>query len=240
MSESKTSEINPAGMTSLHLAAIRGDETKVQQLLAAGANPNQLNHAGEPPLFNVLRLSITAGPEVIPGREKIFNQLWEATAPEIRMCHDKQGSTVLHLMAANGFDGLTREVLGKEPRLASRPKPYNSREYPIHTAIIHGDLNVAEALFDTDAATSTYMNVKEQLPLHLAAQSSSKEMLELCCAKYTGDIDQVDREGRTALALLRGRANLTESEQADFEMCLISKGAQEDNIDLSRTTQINF
>ena len=55
MSDSKAPEINAAGMTPLHVAAMRGDKDKVQALLAGGANPNLLNNAGEPPLFNVFQ-----------------------------------------------------------------------------------------------------------------------------------------------------------------------------------------
>ncbi|MCH9756169.1 MAG: ankyrin repeat domain-containing protein [Gammaproteobacteria bacterium] len=238
MSESKASDINSAGMTPLHLAAIRGDSARVQQLLAdSRTHPDQLNHAGEPALFGVLRLSAAAGPEVIPGRERIFNQLWDVTTPEIRVCQDKLGGTILHLMAADGFDKLTREVLAKEPGLASKHLFDNTRDYPIHTAIGNGYLDVAEALFDLDPETATYLNVSDQCPLHLAAQSASKEMLELCCTQHIGDINQVDINGRTALALLRGRGDLTEDEKTDFEGCLVAKGAQEGANDSRRMTK---
>ncbi|MDF1684334.1 MAG: ankyrin repeat domain-containing protein [Legionellaceae bacterium] len=240
MNDSQAPEVNAAGMTLLHFAAMRGDKEKVQALLAKGANPNVLNKAGEPPLFNVLRLSMMAGPEVIPGREEIFNLLWDVTAPEIRTGQDKQGVTVLHLMAANGFDGLMREVLGKEPKLASKHKLHNAREYPIQTAIINGDVEAAKVLFDLDPATSTYMNVTGQTPLHLAAQSSNKAMIDLCCEKYTGNIDKPDRDGRTPLGLLRARMNLTNDEQKDFETCLIAKGAQKEQINSRRTSRMEL
>lgn len=240
MNDSKASEVNAAGMALLHFAAMRGDKDKVQALLANGANPNLLNHAGEPPLFNVLRLSMMAGPEVIPGREEIFNLLWDVTAPEIRTGQDKQGATVLHLMAANGFTDLMREVLIKEPELASIPKLYNAREYPIHTAIINGDFASAETLFDLDPATPSYMNVTDQTPLHLAAQSGNKDIIELCCSKHTGNIDMADRDGRTPLGLLRGRMDLTKDEQKAFEACLIAQGAQEEKINSRRSSRMEF
>ncbi len=240
MSDSKAPEINAAGMTPLHVAAMRGDKDKVQALLAGGANPNLLNNAGEPPLFNVLRLSIRAGSEVIPGREEIFNLLWDVTASEVRTGQDKQGGTVLHLMAANGFDGLMRKILEKEPKLASKHKLYNAREYPIHTAIINGDQKAAEVLFDLDPATSSYTNVTDQSPLHLAAQSSNKKMSDLCCENYTGNIDKPDRDGRTPLGLLRGRMNLTADELKDYEDCLISQGAQKEQVNSRRTSRMEF
>ncbi|MDF1827691.1 MAG: ankyrin repeat domain-containing protein [Legionellaceae bacterium] len=240
MNNSHALNANDTGMTLLHFAAMRGDKERVQALLAKGANPNLLNNAGEPPLFAVLRLSMMAGPEVIPEREAIFNVLWDVTAPEIRTGQDKQGATVLHLMAANGFDGLMCEVLEKEPGLAAKHKLYNAREYPIHTAIINGDLAAAKTLFDLDPATPTYMNSTEQLPLHLAAQSSNKEMLEFCCAKHIDEIDKPDRDGRTPLGLLRGRMDLTEQEQKDYEVCLLAQGAQQEQINSRRTSRVEF
>jgi len=240
MNDSKAPETNAAGMTLLHFAAMRGDKDKVQALLVDGAHPNLLNNAGEPALFTVLRLSMMAGPEVIPGREAIFNVLWDVTAPEIRTGQDAQGATVLHLMAANGFTDLMREILKKEPGLASIPKLYNAQEYPIHTAIINGDRASAEVLFELDPATASYTNVTQQLPLHLAAQSGNKDMLELCCAKHTGDIDKSDRDGKTPLGLLRGRMDLTEDEKKDFEVCLIAQGAQEDKINSRRSSRMEF
>lgn len=194
----------------------------------------------EPVLFDILRLPASVGSEVIPEREKAFQALWQKSSNTIRQSQNTLGETVLHVMAANDFDGLIRQVLTDTPALSAIAMRYNSHNYPIHTAISSGALKAAEALYEADSNTATYVNADGQLPLHLAAQSGTKAMLTLCCEQHTGDIDAVDGEGLTALALLRSRFDLTPDEQKDFEACLLAKGAKEDKINLQGTTRMDF
>ena len=231
MNESQATEKNPGGMTALHLAAAYGDQEKVGQLLQEGTNPNQLNTEGQPPLFNVLELSMADGPEVIPQRDVLFRTLWHATAPETRLTQDKEGNTVLQLMAVHGFDALTREILEQAPQLASRYMN-TTREYPIHTAILNGQLKVMEALFDLDPETPTYKTFKNQSALHYAARYGSLQMITLCCTHRAGDIDEKDNAGKTPLTWAK------EENSDDVYDYLIEQGANSDLIDSRSTTRV--
>ena len=240
MNEFKKQHGNLAGMTPLHLAAVGADKSKVEQLLNEGSNPNQLNKVGVPPLFSVLKLPMSTTCDEILDRENIFRLLWETTEPAIRLGRDELGGTVLHLIAIHGFDCLAQEVLRAAPQLSSIARRYHNQDYPIHTAILNGQYEIAKILFDLDAETSTYLNALEQLPLHVAALCGSKAILTLCCEHYKGDIDQLDRDGQTALAVLRERFSVTEEQKRDFEQCLIAKGAKASNINRSGITQLGF
>ena len=214
-------------MPSLHLAALQGDSAMVEQLLDAGSDPNQLNKVGVPPLFSVLKPSMSSTPQQMVERERIFMLLWDKTAPDIRLGQDESGATVLHLMAVHGFDRLAHLILEKEPQLSSIAKRFQNQDYPIHTAILNGQYEVAKSLFDLDVQTSFYVNALEQSPLHIAAQCGSKAMWKLCCERFIAhDIEHVDRNGHTALALLRGRFALTEEELTEYEQYIPRSGEQ--------------
>jgi ankyrin repeat protein len=227
----KKSNNDRANMTPLHLAAAHGDRGTVEQLLHEGNNPNQLNKAGVPPLFSVLKLPISATPDQILDREEIFWLLWSNTSPDIRLGLDESGGTVLHLIAAHGFDRLAYKILEEEPQLSSIARRFHNQDYPIHTALLNGQYTVAKVLFDLDSQTSNYLNAHEQLPLHVAAQCGSKAIWMLCCDRINGDdINQVDIDGHTALALLSGRFTLTAEERRNFEQYIIEKGARTSEI----------
>lgn len=228
MSESK--ENNPGRMSALHLAALRGDVNHVRQLLDEGANPHALNSDKQPPLFNTLERAGIESPEKIAAREQAFRLLWNATDADTRISQDAEGNTVLQLMAVYGFDKLVPEVLQQAPELASRYMK-TTGEYPIHTAILNNQLDVAEALFDIDTATAGYKTFKLQSPLHYAAHYGSEAMVLLCCEhhrQHARDIDEHDRAGKTALAYAKQRNH---TGIADY---LIDQGADETRVN-SRT-----
>ncbi len=228
---------NTSAMTALHLAATAGNLVLVTELLQAGHNPNQLNKMRAAPLFCALNLPMSATRADIPEHEAVFKLLWEHTAPEIRTGQDELGSTVLHLMAIHGFDRLADDVLQQAPQLSCMARSYHTQDYPIHSAILNDQCAVAVILLARDAQTWTYLNALGQTPLHVAAQSGSKALLMICCEHHQGDIDQVDREGQTALALLRGRHDLTATQCSDFEQCLLAKGARAEHIQHLGITQ---
>jgi len=229
MTQSKQTERNPGGMTALHLAAAYADLIKVTELLKAGANPNQLNDGGQPPLFNALELSMAEGPDVIPKRTAIFKTLWEATSPEVRLIQAKEGITIVQLMAIHGFADLTREILKTDPQLAKLTM-HHTAEYPIHTAILNGHLDVAEALFDLDPNTGTYKNTRQQSALHYAARYGSEAMVSVCCEHRAGDIDEKDSQGKTPLTWAK------EENNDNVQNYLIAQGANEDLVDSRATT----
>ena len=218
---------NPGRMSELHLAAVDGDLDRVKEFIEQDADAaNALNIDNQPPLFSILYRGGLESPEKIAAREEAFNLLWDATSPAIRTSQDKQGNTVLQLMAVYGFDELASKVLKEAPGLASRYMK-TSGEYPIHTAILNGRLGVAEVLFNADAETANRKTFKLCTPLHYAARYGSQAMVELCCEHQKNNLNALNREGKTPLAL----ANSTEIQ--DY---LITQGADETLVDLRAST----
>ena len=215
---------NPGGMTDLHIAAVLGQEDEVLSLLQAGANPNQLNHEGQPPLFNALECSMSEGAEVIPAKEKIFEALWQASTPDTRSIQDKAGHTVLHVMAHYGFDKLMQKVLHEQPSLASK-FILSNRQYPIHTAILNNNIEAVRVLCELDPEAVARTTYKDESALHFAARYGSKAMMETCFEHYDGNIDATDSAGKTPLAWAIKKEH---TEIADY---LRSQGADDSAVD---------
>jgi ankyrin repeat protein len=91
------SDVNAAdlkGYTALHYASFQGAFDLIEMLLAAGANVNQENLTGEPPLLLAAR-----GPLMDEHRVKTFTRLLDAKAdPNHR---DQEGRTALHVLCAH-------------------------------------------------------------------------------------------------------------------------------------------
>jgi len=229
MSEAKNTEDNPGNMTALHLAAVEACLAKVEQLLQDHADPYALNIDGQPPLFSTLECAISDTPEVKAKRAEVFKLLWENT-PDKRLSQDKEGNTVLHLMAVYGFDNLIRDTIKKAPQLTVLPTYYNNKAYPIHTAILNNRLDAAKAFFELDPETPTYRDEKNQSPLHYAVRYASKTMVELCCKYQKNNLDEPDRDGKTALAWA------IETDRPEIQAYLIAQGADEDTANSSTST----
>jgi uncharacterized protein len=230
MSDSKNTEHNPGNMTPLHLAAVRAKLAKVQQLISDGADPHALNIDGQPPLFNALECAISDTPEIKATRAEAFNLLWDNTT-EKRLSQDKQGNTVLHLMAVYGFEHLIRDYIEEVRQLADVPTYYNDRTYPIHKAILNRRFDAAKALFELDPKTPHYRDKNNQSPLHYAVRYGPKDMVELCCEHQKNNLDERDRNGKTALAWA------IEGGRTEVKEYLIQQGADEDAAN-SRTATI--
>ncbi len=247
MGESKTE--NPGGMTALHLAAVHGQKDEVSRLLAENPGAaNQVNKAGQPPLFNTLELAMRErfGENVTAakaGRREIFWEIWEKTDPALRIGQDEDGGTILHLMAINGFDELISEVLarlGDDKSLFTKHMKDNfvyHGEYPIHTAVLNGQLEVVRVLYGLDPHAATYIDADGKTPLHYAAQYGQEEMVCLCGEQHTGDIDVRDDRLRTPFMLAK-EYNSTPDKAAVLAY-LTSKGADEENIDTRVTTRMS-
>ncbi|MDF1677090.1 MAG: ankyrin repeat domain-containing protein [Legionellaceae bacterium] len=244
MGESKTE--NPGGMTALHIAAVRGQKAEVSRLLAENPGAaNQMNNAGQPPLFNVLELAMrerfgenAAAAKAL--RREIFWEIWEKTDPELRTGQDEDGQTILHLMAINGFDELIPEVLarlGDDKSLLTKQMQDNfvyHGEYPIHTAILNAQLDVVRVLYALDSDSATYTDADGKTPLHYAAQYGKEEMIRVCGEQHQGEVDVKDDKLRTPLMLTK-EYNRTPDKDAVLAY-LTSMGANEANVDTRGTT----
>ncbi len=219
----------------LYRAAAFGEADKVHELLQAGTDANQLNSDGQPAIFSVLELSMGEGQAAREARIPIFRELWQATSPEVRQCRDKEGATVLHMIARHGFDGLVEEVLNAYPSLAEvqmRMNQYSDGECPIHTAILNGREAVVQKFYTHDPSAASRKDGKGQLPLHYAARYGSEEMVSLCHINHAGEVDVVDRAGMTPLAWAQYCGNIPAATYLTG-----TAGADEAMVDLSAQTQ---
>ena len=193
-----------SGTTPLHLSASQGHRHTLEALLKRGADATQVNTDGKLPLHCALFVPGISDGHLIENKEIIFNDLI-ARAPQTMTKRDGSGDSVAHLMAKNGFYRLLSD-------LAVRHKPAifyknNHSRYPIHTAILNGELDIARLLFKIDGVASLVAE-EGRIPLHFAAQYGSAEMVQLCC-EFTPDINARDKTGKTALILAAESMNIS-------------------------------
>ena len=170
-------------------------------------------------LFQALEVTLTDGPKEIEAKAAGFKDLWAHATPEVRSAQNQEGQTVLHLMVIYGFENLIRDMLEEMPALALRHAKKES-DYPIHTAVLNHQVEVARLLFSVPGVARLKNNVG-QTALHYAARFASQDMMLLCCEKRAGNIDEKDRAGKTPLALAK------EENTPDVEALLIAQGADE-------------
>lgn len=193
-----TTKQNPGGMSELHLAAAHADIDKVKALLATHTGPLPTNNKNETPLFSCLKCRISDTPEDKATRAQIFELLWDQT-PEQLMHQDREGYTVLQLMAVGNFANLIQTCLTAAPTLGHIPANFQNGTFPIHNAILNGAYDAAKALFETDSNTSSYVDDEDQTPLHYAVRYSNLDMVKLCCEHQKDNLNAQDREEKTAL-----------------------------------------
>jgi ankyrin repeat protein len=138
---------NTGGMSLLHLAASKGNVHTVQILLEKGANPNQMNQHGQPPIFSALITAITHDQDLISRKEAVFNELKKYVSSTL-MHQDNNGETIMHLIAIYGFDSLLSPLLATHNELAFLAD--NMNECPIHKAIANEQTRIIQLLRDNE------------------------------------------------------------------------------------------
>jgi uncharacterized protein len=194
---------NRYGMSLLHLAASNGFVNTVNQLLAQGANPMAENSQGQLAIHSALFVPMLHEDNLIERKIDIFKQL-QKSAPNSVLKKDGSDTTVMHLMASQGFSSLLDDLMKSNPGLISIPN--NLGHYPIHTAILNDKKACVELLLSNDAVSSQ-KDSKKRTPLHYAGRYANKEMVILC-AKKAKDIDARDYQGHTPLMLAVLAGNL--------------------------------
>lgn len=194
---------NAAGMSPLHLAAIKGHVHTTSSLLTLGANAAVLNHSSQYPLFSALILPMSHNEQLITNKIAIF-KLLQAHNPTTIKQQDNNGDTVLQQLALHHFSSLLNEVLAEHSELAYLKN--NHTHYPIHTAVLNNqadNVNVLLALKDV----ASLVDSNGWVALHYAARAGTPEILTYCC-QATQNIDMADAEGRTPLMLAASLGNL--------------------------------
>ncbi len=187
-------QANKDGMAPLHLAAIGGHLSTFEALLARGADPTQANTAQELPVHCALFVPGLHEKRVFHNKEQIYNDL-AAQAPQTLSKKDPHGNSVAHLMVKYGFhqllSGLTHQL---DPMVFS---PNDQTRYPIHAAVLNGNLDIARLLLQ--AGSAELIDAEGRCALHYAAKQGNVTMLQLC-AEFT-DINARDSYQKTALIL---------------------------------------
>jgi len=182
---------NQAGMTPLHLASVNGHLRAVEVLLAQGADPYRLNKNHKLPIQQALFTPLVIGPEFKNKKTAIF-KLLQSSAPDTISVTDAQGETLLHAMAAHGYDTLLRDIIRDHSNLIYVHDNFNN--YPIHTAILNGQIDIVKLLLPLTGVTEL-ADSNAQVALHYAAECGVPEILQLCYPYYPDknirDVDSV-------------------------------------------------
>jgi ankyrin repeat protein len=187
---------DPFGMTLLHVAALAGNFNTVVTLLRLGADPRKPNKQMQLPIFSALVLPIDYEAEEQESKVKIYQFLKE-TAPDTLNQLDKNGDSVLQMMAVNDFSTLMEELLSTDKALAY--KANNHSHFPVHTAILNNNLESVRIILKENDMTNA-ADSKKRLPIHYAARYSGEEMVALCF-DASNTIDPLDIEGKTPFML---------------------------------------
>ncbi len=222
-------EGNAAGMTPLHLAALKGNPYTVEAFLTKGSSPLKANTNSQLPIYSALVVPIVYEADLIKKKERVFRML-KAHAPETIMHQDKSGDTVLQLMAINGFATLMAETLNEDTQLAFCKN--NSTHYPIHTAILNQQIEVCRLLLDIPKVANL-TDIDNRVALHYAARYGTKDMVQLCC-EVTADLNIRDSYHKTSL-ILAAEAQNTEALQV-----LIDCGADATLTDFDGNTLLHY
>lgn len=217
------------GTTLLHQAATLGYYRTTQALLTLGADPKKTNKLGESALFSALKLPITHEKHLVNQKQKIFVLLY-SRIPEELTATNQEGCSLVHLMAAFGFDTLLQRVLNKHPELAFQANKLT--HYPIHQAILNNQYETAKTLLQLDNAFAL-KDQKNRTALHYAAIHGQKQIVKVCC-EVTPNLEVEDALQKTALILAVIAGNLEAIE------VLLSCGADPMHVDASGRTALHY
>jgi uncharacterized protein len=221
----------PYRMTALHLAALGGYYQTVKTLLDFGARPTIANANGKFPLQCALFKSISFEENEAAWQAKIKTfKLLQEKAPFLINAVDKSGETAVHSMAAQGFSELIHELVHNKNAIVVQPN--NFKKYPIHVAILNGQLQCARELL-AYPETVKLIDAEGRTPLHYAAKYANNDFVEACCNSQA-EIDARNKVSMTPLLTAAAAGNLPGVQ------LLIQKGADSSLIDYRGFTLLHF
>jgi ankyrin repeat protein len=188
--------IDSAGMSPLHIAALKGFVNTTKALLTLGATPLILNKDQQYPWFSALIFPVMHPHNFKVNKIELFKLLIPYGTQYLRH-QDINGDTIFHQMAIHDLNDLIRELLTVDSGLAFLPN--NLSQYPIHSALLNNRLESVKLLMEITDGDMLADN-HGWVALHYAAQFSTDELLLSCC-ELSKDINVQDNEGRSALIL---------------------------------------
>lgn len=200
-------------MMALHSAAVAGNLSEVLRLLRLGEArdlAHALNGSLEYPLYSALALPAVQTSTLKADKEAIFIQLLDVSS-DVLAHQNRDGDTVLHRIAQNGFVNLLDGVLSLSQASDLLLIKNKDGICPIHAAVLSGRLGVVTCLLERLEQRDVF-KLKDNagnVPLHLAAAYGSLDMVKACFEGYPDGIHLVNEAGKTPLDLAE-RHNLPE------------------------------
>ncbi len=184
-------------MTELHIAALNSDLKEVERLIGARADVRAADTLKRLPIHVCLLVGPNPSDKLKAQKAEIFMALF-AKDPESVLCQDQEGNNIFHRLVSGGYPTLLDEVLKKPELLEGVFTKNYLGQYPIHTAILNGDLACVESLLKLEKVT-TLPDSNDRLPLHYVAMNDCSEpLIEACCrATPKSNRNALDCEGKT-------------------------------------------
>ena len=205
------SQSSDAGMTPLHLAAIKGHVQTLETLLGLGADPNKRNGQQQLPIHSTLSVPMFHASDLIANKESIFNKLKSCTDVELTKDQDANGDTLLHMMASadigsDTFLSLLRECLSNTNYKDLVFCNNNQSHYPIHIAFLNKKEGMVDLFLDVPDVASLRDN-SGQVALHYAVTTHASDPILLKCIQATPDINVHNRNAESALMVAVAQGN---------------------------------
>jgi len=205
------SQSSDAGMTPLHLAAIKGHVQTLETLLVLGADPNKLNRQQQLPIHSALSVPMFHASDLIANKESIFKKLQSCTDVELTKAKDANGDTLMHMMASADigsdtflslFSECLSNIIYKDLVFCNN----NQSHYPIHIAFLNKKEGMVGLFLDIPGVVSLRDNTG-QVALHYAVMTHASDPILLKCIQATPDIDVHNRNAESALMVAIAQGN---------------------------------
>lgn len=104
----------------------------------------------------------------------------------------------IHQAIADGNHSRVAKLLADDPALVSLEANNDTHDLPLHTAVIHNDIEMVKLLLDAGSDVDCF-DIDESTPLHLAGHRRLPEMLDFLIEKGA-DINRRDKNGAYSLS----------------------------------------
>lgn len=165
-----------SGKTPLHHLMMSGDMETVTLLINSGANVNAADNSGLTPVFFV----------PLTGKSRAKVELLISRGAEINI-KDGEGTSLLQ-----------HTVIMEDPEMLEVLKSHDVRVDDIFDAVIMGNVEAVEKLIDEKPEVLNSQNPAGFTPLHFAAMTGNKSMLDMLLKKGA-DVHLLTKNGQSPL-----------------------------------------